>query len=300
MKRGAALLGLLLLISVIIFTNNSNIGAFTLCTDVKSPTNPCPEGEKRLAQVDSTGCVLRFMCVDPATIAGGASRFGTCSNVPLPKYLLCMDPYPIPEKVYRHTDLCQIGEICLGAEHAPKYHCPPIPTSVSCPKPDDVPVLVMGIDNCQKYECQTMTHQNYPFPQNLPPIGSKPPYKWTTSTISGIMPQRVTHATIPSTPSYQPPPTYTIPVTGQPTPTPTIPMPQQQPVYQIPVTGVPAPTPTIPAPATEPIPQIAVTPPKPSAINVKANFIIQQLYSQYITKIPTTLEVVKLPEYLGT
>lgn len=204
-------------------------GEFIMCIGAQHPTEPCQQGEKRVAWM-AGGCVKKLVCLDPSQVPGGVTAFRTCASVPiLHQQQFCDNPaMPFKENVYRGSDYCQIGILCFASEYQ----------------------------------------------------------------------------AIPSTPSWQQPPEYTIPITGQQPSTPTIPViGQPEPVPTIQVTGEPKP-PVYTMPITEqpPIPTIQVTePPKPSIITYKTRLISipSEAPAHYISKIPDQISVTILPHGVG-
>lgn len=239
-----------ILISSILFL--PLVSSLKLCDGTAYPNIMCESTEKRIAQVTQEGCVKEFGCVDISKISGGYSRF---TNLCVPKYeLLCVGNNYYTEAVYRHTDLCQIGILCLNKnQQLGQVKCPVIPGELLCYDWDFTPVQKRDVNGCMYYECERNPQKYAPFP-NPPPPGATPPYKWKTSTISGVAPERIIPTPIgnliPPYNQYSQPNVPTIPVQPPQQPTPA---PQQNPQ--------PVP-PSIPSPPQTP-PQPRILPPSP-------------------------------------
>ncbi len=218
-KEGVVLI--LLLILIILATQVSGL---KLCSGVSYPDQSCKATEKRIAQVDESGCVKAFSCVNPSQVSGGSSRFQLCSNLPVPKYeLACLNPgTPVTENVYRHTDLCQIGVFCFQKTTILTQKCPPLVPAV-CPYTHDMVKKQNPQTGCSEYVCEKKPWKYDPIPMPDPnylpapgtsshapdPLapgvgGTKPKSGEQYTPIGNLVPQPVASQPTNPTPQTQP------------------------------------------------------------------------------------------------
>lgn len=240
--------GVVLIVLVILTILAVQASALNLCSGISYPEQSCKTTEKRIAQIDQSGCVKAFSCVNPSQVSGGSSRFQLCSNLPIPKYeLACLNPStPIAENVYRHTDLCQIGVFCFQKTTSLTQKCPSL-IPIVCPYTHDMIKQQNPQTGCSEYICEKKPWKYDPIPMPDPnylpapgtashvpdPLapgvgGTKPRQGEQYTPIENLVPQPISPSTNPA-PQIQPTipnaPTTTsqsnTPVQHQPT-TPTI------------------------------------------------------------------------------